>query len=308
MAKTKIVFLVLPHINLLDLSGPDQVFLEALDYGADLELEYCSFTEGLYTTSGFSLGRYQHFQDIRFTEGDYLIVPGADVKYLLSIEFRQQQALFEWLKMAHTQGVFVCSVCTGAFVLALAGLLDGKQCTTHWKRTAELQREFPKAKVVENVLYLEDRRILTSAGVTAGIDLALHLVGRIKDELVAYKVARELVVYMRRQGDDNQDSIYLQDRNHIHGSVHKVQDWLQDHVHQKTTLDELAMIACMSTRNLTRVFRKETGISIHEFNHILQKERIKTLIKNPDISRRQIAAQCGLKSERQLFRLLQEEN
>lgn len=306
MATTKIVFLILPEIQLLDLAGADQVFYEAKCYGSDIEIDYCAFDTDIHTSTLLPIGKVKALTEISFKAGDYLIIPGAETSYLLSDEFRAKQHLFEWLKMAHNQGVILCSVCTGAFALALAGLLNGRKCTTHWKRTAQLQTLFPKVEVVENILFIEDGNILTSAGVTSGIDLALHIVSQLEDEFFAYKVARELVIYMRRQGHHAQQSVFLQYRNHIHSGVHKVQDWLQENIHQKAALIDLAEIACMSTRNFTRVFRKETGISVNDFTTLIRKEKIKALIKKPDMTHSQIAKACGLKSERQIMRLLKQ--
>ncbi len=303
---TKIVFLILPEMQLLDLAGADQVFYEAKCYGSDLEIEYCSFENSVQTSTLLPISKVKDFQEITFNAGDYLIIPGAETSYLLSEEFRLKSELFEWLKMAYSQKVILCSVCTGAFVLAIAGLLDGRKCTTHWKRTAQLQTLFPKTEVIENILFIEDGHILTSAGVTSGIDLALHIVSQLEDEFFAYKVARELVIYMRRQGNHAQQSIFLQYRNHIHSGIHKVQDWLQENLHEKSSLPDLADIACMSTRNFTRVFKKETGISVNDFTTLIRKEKIKALIKKPDITRSQIARQCGLKSERHIIRLLKQ--
>lgn len=306
MAKTKIVFLILPKIHLLDFAGPDQVFYEAIDYGADIELEYCSLSDRNETSTRFPIGQLKHYSAPTLEKGDYLFIPGSDTHHLLSEEIRSQNDLFEWLKMAHTTGVNLCSICTGAYVLALAGLLDGKKCTTHWKHTAKLQALFPATQVVENILFTEDGGILTSAGVTSGIDLALHIVSKLKDELFSYKVARELVVYSRRQGNQAQQSIYLQYRNHIHCGIHKVQDWIQENTDKKSNLADLGEIACMSTRNLTRIFKKETGVSVNEFTTLIRKEKLKTMLKLPDISRKQMAEECGLKSERQIIRLIRQ--
>jgi transcriptional regulator GlxA family with amidase domain len=129
-------------------------------------------------------------------------------------------------------------------------------------------------------------------------------VSQLKDDLFSYKIARELVVYMRRKGNESQQSVFLQYRNHIHVGVHRVQDWLQEHINQKTNLEELAEIACMSSRNLTRVFKRETSLSIHDFITLLRKEKINELLKNPDLTRLQIAQKVGLQSERQLMRLI----
>lgn len=301
---TNIVFLVLPNVHLLDLAGADQVFLEAIDYGAELRIQYCSTVEAPATSSGLPMGKLPHFKEIQLQAGDFILIPGADLQYLLSTSVGAERELFDWLRQAHRNRVRLASICTGAFLLGRAGLLDHKKCTTHWKRTTELKTHFPKAKVAENILFTEDEGIYTSAGVAAGIDLALHILSTLKDEYFAYQIARELVVYTRRAGTDAQESIFLSYRNHIHTGIHKVQDWLQDNLHQKATLDDLADVACMTTRTLTRVFRKETGITVNDYITLLRQEKIRALRKNPDLSKAQIARHCGLLSERQISRLM----
>ncbi|MBL7816959.1 MAG: DJ-1/PfpI family protein [Saprospiraceae bacterium] len=301
---TKIVFLILPKVHLLDLAGPDQVFLEAMDFGVNIQVEYCSYTEGLATSTQLPFGTLKHFNDIVLNKGDFIVVPGADSQFLLSPQLLAQKELFDWIKKAYEKKVRLCSICTGAYFLALTGLLDGKKCTTHWKHTMRLQSRFSKLKVIENILFVEDNGIFTSAGVTAGIDLALHIVGLLKDDSTSFKVARELVVYARRSGNDSQQSVFLSYRNHIHAGVHKVQDWLQDNLNKKCSLQDLSEVAMMSTRTLTRIFKKETGITINEYITLLRKERISELMKNPDISRHQIARQCGLESVRHVTRLI----
>ncbi len=305
MAKLKIVFFVLPHVHLLDLAGADQVFHEAIEYGADISLQYCSIADNLATSTGLPFGKLAHFTKIKWQKGDYLFIPGAEVDFLLSKKMAGETALFKWVHQAHQHGVHICSICTGAFFLAMTGLLNDRKCTTHWKRTAQLQKAYPALQVQENILFTEDNRIFTSAGVTAGIDMALHLLARIKDDSFSYKVARELVVYVRRQGSDAQQSVFMTYRNHIHTGIHKVQDHLQEHVHKKMSLVQLSGIACMSARNLTRIFKRETAISVNDYITLIRKERLKELMKNPDMTRRQMARLCGLKSERQVIRLLQ---
>jgi transcriptional regulator GlxA family with amidase domain len=188
--------------------------------------------------------------------------------------------------------------------LAQAGLLNGRKCTTHWKRTSELQNTFPAIRLVENILFTEDERIFTSAGVTAGIDMALNILSKLTDDNFSFKIARELVIYVRRQGNESQQSVFMQYRNHIHTGIHNVQEYLQENGNKKTTLNALADIAFMSVRNLTRIFKKETGLSINEYINLIRKERIHELMKNPDITRAQLALQCGLKSERHVCRIL----
>jgi len=304
MLQTKFIFLVLPRVHLLDLAGPVQVFLEALDYGANITIDYCSFDNTLTTSSEFPLGRLKKYSNVKMQAGDYLFIPGAEVDYLVSKAMSEQKELLNWVRDAHAKGVNICSICSGSFFLAQAGLLNGRKCTTHWKRTAELKRRFPSVNLVEDILFTEDERVFTSAGVTAGIDLALFILSRLTNESTSYKVARELVVYMRRTGSEPQQSIFMKYRNHIHSGIHRVQDYVHENIRKKVSLIQLADRACMSPRNLTRTFKKETGITVNEYTTLIRKEMLREFIKNPDMSRRQMAKECGLKSERQVIRLL----
>jgi transcriptional regulator GlxA family with amidase domain len=304
MKPTNIIFLILPKLHLLDLAGADQVFYEAIDYGVNVTTTYCSYTDSIETSMDLGLGKMKHFSEVSVSPGDYIIIPGAETSVLHSAEIAAQKELFKWVIDAWQNKANICSVCTGAYFLAMTGLLDGRKCTTHWKHTEILQRKFPKLNVVDNILFTEEERLYTSAGVTSGIDLALHIVAKIKDDHMSYKIARELVVYNRRSGGDAQQSVHLKYRNHIHNGIHKVQDWIQEKTAEKMALDDLAEIACMSTRNMTRIFKKETGITINDYIGILRREKIKELLKNPDLTRRDIALQCGLKSERQISRIM----
>ncbi|MBK6536367.1 MAG: DJ-1/PfpI family protein [Ignavibacteria bacterium] len=304
MKKTKFVFLVLPHIHLMDLAGPDQVFLEAAGYNAPFEIEYCSTEKSLSSSAKLPIGKLNHFSKIKIEENDFLLIPGAELNYLLSDEFKTNKSLFSWIRNCRDKKIKICSICSGAFVLAESGVLEGKECTTHWKRTKELQQLYPDIKVIENVLFTEDDNIYTSAGIASGIDMALYIVEQMKGEYFAHKVARELVIYSRRSGNQKQQSELLNFRNHIHSGIHKVQDWLQINLDKKASLTELAEIACMSDRNLTRIFKKETSLTVNQYITLLRKEKIGQLSKNPDNSRSIIAKQCGLKSEKQISRII----
>jgi len=308
MKKTKIIFLVLPQVHLLDLAGPDQVFNEAMGRGADILVEYCSADKLISTSSNLGITRLKPFHKTKVSKGDYIFIPGAEMNYLTRSAIPYEKEMSRWLKECYENGAFICTICTGAFFLARSGLLNMRKCTTHWKYTDTLKKKFPSLNVIADVLFTEDERIYTSAGVTAGIDMALFIVAAIKDDNFCFKVARELVVYMRRQGSDPQQSIFMNYRNHIHSGVHRIQDYLQDNINKKLTLASLGDIACMSARNLTRVFKKETGITINEYITIIRKTHLQKLVTNPDITRKQMAGLCGLKSERQVIRLLKAVN
>ncbi|MGC4041611.1 MAG: AraC family transcriptional regulator [Flavobacterium sp.] len=203
---TKFVFLLLPEIHLMDLAGPDQAIHEAIFFGADFEIEYCNVTDGITTAAGLPIGKTKHFSEIEVRTGDFVVIPGANASYLASPEFKKQKPLFSWLTGLHLKGINLCSICTGAFALAECGLLDDNNCTTHFKRTRQLQESYPKAKVIENILFTDQNGIYTSAGIASGIDLTLHIIEKLKGSHLAHLVARELVVYNRRGGNSAQDS------------------------------------------------------------------------------------------------------
>ena len=299
----KIVFLISPKTHFLDLAGPDQVFYEAIEFGVAFKLEYCTYTASSYTSSGLYFNHLLPFEQVELHAGDYIIIPGMDAKLVIENKL-VPPAVFDWLKEAYAMGVNICSVCTGSFLLAHCGLLNGKSCTTHWKYTQKMQNLFPRAKVKENVLFTEQDGIFTSAGVASGIDLALHILEKEAGHYLTHKVARELVVYIRRGGNEAQHSVFLSYRNHLHTGVHQVQDWLNENLHKRYSIDDLAEMAHMSTRNFTRIFKKETGITVSDYITLLRCEKIRELKKKPDLSRQQIAQHIGLQSDRQLRRVM----
>lgn len=302
--KVKFVFLVLPQIHLMDLAGPDQAILEAIDFGADFEIEYCCLENNVISTAGLPIAHLKHFSEVRFNAGDFLIIPGSNASYLISEEFKSQSNLLNWIKKHYTSGVKIVSICAGAFVLAECGLLNNIPCTTHFKRTKQLQELYPETKVMDNILFTQQDGIYTSAGIASGIDITLHIIEELKGSHFAHLVARELVVYNRRNGHQKQESELLGFRNHIHSGIHKAQDWIIENINHKTNLNELAEIACMSERNFTRIFKKETDITVNDYITIIRKEKIKEFLKNPDLTRLEIASHVGLQSERQLSRLI----
>ncbi|MFN8276493.1 MAG: DJ-1/PfpI family protein [Chitinophagales bacterium] len=301
---THFVFILLPEVHLMDLAGPEQVLLEAIDAGAPFTIAHAVLKDSGCTSSGIPILQLPHYKSIQLQEGDYLIIPGPRIRYLESEEFMSQTRFFDWIRRQYDKGVNVCSICSGAYALAHAGILRGRRCTTHWKKTKELQRRFPSLQVQENVLFTHDGNLYTSAGIASGVDMALYIVEQLMGPFFAHRVAREMVIYNRRGQHHPQQSEFFDYRNHIHSGIHKVQDWLHDNLRKRINLDELARMANMSTRNFTRIFKRETGVTVNEYITTLRKERIQELLNRPDLSRHQIAAHCGLRSERQVSRLI----
>lgn len=302
----KIAFIVPPTVQLLDLAGPVQVFSEAKYYGYDLSLEFYSFEQNTACSAGLPFGTIKDFSKADLSEGDFVIMPGMLFTYIESISFRAERTFFNWLKTCTENKVTVCSICNGAFALGEAGLLDGIECTTHWRRIEQLQSRFPKARVLYEVLFVKSQHVYTSAGVSAGIDLSLSILEDLKGPLFTHKVARSLVVYHRRSHNHKQESIYLDYRNHINPQVHQVQDYLIEHLTEDNDIESLAAMVAMSPRNLSRVFKEKTGTTILEYLTQLRLEKASTLLNNPTYTLEYIASQCGFKTARQLQRILKE--
>jgi len=292
----RIVFAYFGGCELLDFAGPMQAFFEANGFGADYRIEHCSVTPKVTTNQGLQISNLAPLPTLR--PGDLALVPGFTLEAT-----RLPRALITWLKKSYQLGATITSVCTGAFALAEAGLLNNRRCTTHWKRTAQLQKLYPSAQVLADRLFVEDGRILCSAGMTAGIDMALALIERDHGPLVASRAAREMVVYIRRDQHHRQNSVYLDYRTHLHPGVHSVQDWLTAHPSQKRRIQDLARVAGMSPRNLTRAFREMTGVSIQSYRTRLRLEHAHVLMRNPAMTLEAIASECGFADARQLRRV-----
>jgi transcriptional regulator GlxA family with amidase domain len=294
---TRIVFLILPGVELLDFAGPLQALHEAQPFGAFHELRLCSPGSLVPTDQGPTLA---NLEPLPAPEPDDLVmIPGSTA----FAGTRPAPEVLEWLWACQRAGAQFCSICTGAFLLAEAGLLDGRACTTHWKYVELLQRRFPQAKVLENRLFVVDGPITSSAGIVAGVDMTLDLLEQWHGPLLAARVAREMVVYLRRDGFHSQRSVYLDYRGHLNQSIHELQDWLTAHPGEDLSLEALARRAGMSTRSLTRQFRAATGISIHDYATRLKLERARNLMRDPSLTLEAVADQCGLGDARRLRRL-----
>ena len=195
------------------------------------------------------------------------------------------------------------TICSGALLAARAGLLDGYACTTHYLSCAQLAALAPEAKVFDNRLYVEDRERLSSAGITAGIDLMLHLVAQLLDHACALAIARYLVVYLRRSGSDPQLSPWLEGRNHIHPAVHRVQDTIASDPAQPWPARRLAQIAGTSPRHLSRLFHEHVGMHLADYRNRLRAALARELIGQTRLDMERVAERSGFASTRQFRRV-----
>ncbi len=263
-----VYFLMLPQVLSLDVSGP----AETLRLAGQFSLHYISPVPQVTCSVGMTLSQLQPLPD-RLEDGAILVVPGVSDSLHFFANGPAEQAR-RWLAALQPdlqqQRITLVCVCSGALLAAQAGLLDGYQCTTHHDVIERMRQQAPAAQVKENRIFVEDRSVYTSAGITAGIDLALHLINRQCGATRAMEIAREMVVYFRRSGDDPQLSPWLRYRNHLHPAVHRAQDVMAAEPEAEWSVPQVAEKAHVSSRHLARLFRSHVGISVREYHEQLR--------------------------------------
>lgn len=305
MPSKKICYLLFPDVHLLDLSGSVQAFYEAKNLGnINYQIHFVSFHSSITSEQGLTFSELFTPKDVVLQKNDFIIIPGTDFKKLSEGKIDSEiEDLKDWIITQYVNGVKLASICTGALILAKLGLLNSKKCTTHWKCIDYLTEAFPEVKVETDKLFNYDENIYTSAGMTSGIDMSLSIIEEEQGPIVSTKVAREMVVYLRRQGASTQNSIYLDYHTHFNPLVHKVQNCIISNPSENFSLKELAKIGNTSVRNLTREFKKATGSTVIDFKNNMKLELAKELINNPNYTIDTISEMCGFSAPRQLQRL-----
>lgn len=217
----------------------------------------------------------------------------------------ESQAIVAWLKNAAPRVERLVSLCSGTFFLAEAGLLTGKRATTHWSVAKLLKDRFPATTVDSDAIFINDGKIWTSAGVTAGIDLALALVEEDLGRDIALAVARDLVVFLKRPGGQSQFSLQLLSQMTDHPKIADLQDWILQHLGEDLSVPLLAKKIAMSARNFSRTFTKKTGYSPSVFIETARFEMARRLVEDAELPLKSIAARSGFRSEEQLRRTFQ---
>ncbi|SDA15931.1 Transcriptional regulator GlxA family, contains an amidase domain and an AraC-type DNA-binding HTH domain [Methylobacterium sp. UNC378MF] len=307
----RIAFLVIlpPRTLLLDLAGPLEVLRIAgtvqdrvgfaVSYAAPQGLTRCSI--------GLDLGGAGTLP-ATIADGTVVLLPGSATRVLGDAPDRAEDAAAEaeivaWLRAVIRPGHSVVTVCEGALLAARAGLLDGYACTTHHASCERLLAAAPRARVLENRLFVQDRDRFSSAGVTAGIDLMLHLVAEWAGPETAVAVARTLVVYMRRGPDDPQLSPWLEGRSHLHPAVHRAQDAIAGDPARDWSPALLGRVAGASPRNLARLFRLHAGMTVTDAVNRSRIALARDLIAQSDLGLEQVAERAGFGSARHMRRV-----
>lgn len=305
-----VLFVLLPNVLMLDLAGPAEVLRLASQLegpaGLDFDLQYVSPVSSLQSSIGLPLAALAPLPET-LVPGTMVVLVGSTTNLSPAglLEFESASAaVTDWLRRVfEPSGERLVCICAGALSAARAGLLDGRQCTTHHSLCTTLQALAPTARVLENRLYVTDGQISCSAGVTAGIDLMLHLLAELAGPQMACAVARDMVVYMRRGGADPQLSPWVSGRNHLHPALHRVQDALTAAPCDDWSVTRMASLACTSSRHLARLFHEHTGISPLDYLHRLRVSVARELLAQSNLDMEAIAERAGFGSARHLRRI-----
>lgn len=301
-----IVLLVLPQVQLLDVAGPCDVFTSAnrfLSEGNSQSGYHVCLVSGtsekiLYSSSGIPLTCSHTIYDIDFNI-DTLLVAGTTLTVLDEIN----PDLYSYLRNMKEKVRRMGSVCVGAFVLAKAGLLKGKQVTTHWKYADTLQKSYPELEVNVNPFFIRDQQMYTSGGVSSGMDLALAVVEEDFGKPLAAEVARHLVLHLKRAGVQSQFGNALPDYETLSSFTKGIRDLLKDKLGQSISIEYMAEFVNMSIRNFSRVFLKESGMTPGRFLEKMRLDQAKNMLEYTDMSIDMIAEKCGFGSSVSLRRL-----
>ncbi|MDX1556085.1 MAG: helix-turn-helix domain-containing protein, partial [Xanthomonadales bacterium] len=209
--------------------------------------------------------------------------------------FNEDRELIDWVRSAAPTVRRICSVCSGALLLAAAGILKGRRATTHWMDAEELTRRFPDVRVEANQIFTEDRGVFTSGGITAGIDLALALIERDYTRQLALKVAKRMLVFLKRPGDQSQFSAFLEAQAEP-GPFEKVLNWITEHLDEPVDSASLAARACMSERSFQRKFEAQYGQSVRSYLRSARVTKARVLLETTRSPMSVIARQCGFSS------------
>lgn len=307
----RVVIAVFPDVDLLDVTGPAEVFALAnreAGYGTGYEAGYEVRLAGpsagpVRTSAGVRLLADMSFDEVS-GQVDTLLVPGAVDMSDAGPIARVDEDVVAWVRDTAPHARRVASVCVGAHVLAAAGLLDGRTATTHWSTAAQLAADHPAVTVDPDPIFVRtDRgRLWTGAGISACLDLALALVAEDQGEDAALAVARQLVMYLRRQGGQSQFSVPLSRPATSRRDIDDLRLWIADHLAGDLSAEALAARMRLSERHFARVFKQETGASPAGYVEAARVEAARRLLETTDGTLEHVAATAGLGSVETLHR------
>jgi transcriptional regulator GlxA family with amidase domain len=288
----RIVVLAVPPVDELDLVGPMQVFnsVNRLAGRTVYTIEVVTTASGLKVEGEGGIMTFmarQHFSKLKGACDSVLLVCGLGTRTVRDV------TLSAWLRKAAGEVRRLGAVCVGSFLLAEAGLLNGRRATSHWRFGREFATRHPQVRVEHEPLWVKDGNIYTSAGVSASIDLALAWVEEDCGAALAHEAARELVLFLRRPGGQPQVSVSLASQASQMATVRELQIWIAEHLHAKLTVEELAERMSMSVRNFERVFTREVGTTPSQYLLQLRVEAARRQLERPGGSLKTVASAAG---------------
>ncbi len=310
-ARRRIPVLVVlpPRALLLDLAGPLEVLriAGAAQDEISFDITYAAPEATTHSSVGLELSGAGPLPTV-IEDDAVILVPGSSNHTLgpprdTSHDAQAEAMIVAWLRTAVRPSHTLVTICEGALLAGRAGLLDGYDCTTHHTSCTKLAVAAPRARVLENRLFVEDRRRFSSAGVTAGVDLMLHLVARWAGPAAALAAARTLVVYMRRGANDPQLSPWLEGRSHLHPAVHRAQDAIAADPARNWSLIELGRAAGASSRNLSRLFMAHAGMTVTDAVNRGRVALARDLVLQTDLGLEQVSERAGFGSARHMRRV-----
>ncbi len=285
-SERRVVFAAIAPIQIIDLTAPYEVFARCGGYRVEL---VSPASGGIVKSScGLELRGAKDYRKVRGPV-DTVLVPGGDG----AEELLCDEAFLEWLRKMGGKARRIGSICTGAYLLAAAGLLDDRRAVTHWDWCARLAQQFPKVKVEQDPIYIKEGHVYTSAGVTAGIDLALAMVEEDHGHRRALEIARDLVVFMQRPGGQSQFSSLLAAEASSHRPIEELKGWIVEHLHDDLDVNTLAKRCGMSPRHFARVFAAEKGITPARFVDQIRVDAARALLEATDYGPKEIAERAG---------------
>ena len=293
--RRRIIVVVVPPIDELDFVGPLQVFGAAnrLIGRTIYEVEIVTNARELRVQGEgglLSFAARGRFQDVKGKFDSVLLVCG------LGTRIARDPALFAWLRRITPVVRRLGSVCVGSFLFAEAGLLNGKRATTHWRFGPEMASRYPKVHVEFSPIWVKDGNIYTSAGISAGIDLALAWVDEDCGGRISHEIAREFVLFLRRPAGQTQLSASLSAQASEMKVIHELQVWIAENLHKNLSVQRLADRTAMSVRNFERVFTREVGKTPSHYVLQMRAEAARRQLERTDQGLKQIAAACGFGS------------
>ncbi|WP_028799913.1 GlxA family transcriptional regulator [Streptomyces sp. 142MFCol3.1] len=293
-----VTVLVFPGVRLLDVTGPIEVFTTANEFGARYRVRIVSEDGAeVVTSAGTRLSADLAVSDVR-EPSDVLVIPGGPEWETLS----KDDALLDGIRHLNETSRCTASVCTGAFLLAAAGLLNGRRAATHWRHSQQLASRYPSVRVRPDAIFVRDGQMLTSAGVSAGIDLSLSLVEEHYGADVARSVAKDMVVFMQRPGGQSQFSVHSQASHVHHEMLRGLLDTVTANPGANHTVAAMARRAGISTRHVTRLFHEEVGTTPARYVEQVRLEAAQMLLETGDDALPVVARRTGFGSPESLRR------